>query len=713
MIQETRMSYIFRRLEDQKLFGKTMKMPDHSDHRASEWKRFLTVITAGVLTFLTLTGLSIYFLGFGESNQIMVLSHTVIGLLFVIPTTWYQIRHWRRHSTGSMTHVMLTGYFSTAAVIVAGISGLVLTYQAAFSTRIVYMWDLIHIVSTFAVIAAILAHVGWIVWRIFFAKKKESVTGIQAAIRNFSSGSIAIVVSLFILVAVSVWAYRPVVFNNTFPEDYSMLYGPDRPFAPSLAKTSTGGALDSRSLGGSQNCGTSGCHKQITQEWEVSAHRWSAMDPAFRAVQSIMGEQNGPESTRYCGGCHDPISLFSGSKNLFADDLTNAIGHDEGVSCIVCHGIKETDVQGNANYMLEQPDRYMFEMSETGLGRWTSNFLIRAYPKKHIESLQHKLFKSPEFCAACHKQFVDEEVNNVGWVQLQNQYDNWKNSRWHDPDDPTKNIECRECHMPLVQSTDPASGDNLDYNRTDDDGKHRSHRFLGANQFMPVHLKIPGGEEQVRLVEEWLRGDVDIPEIADKWVTGPAVPIELIVPETARPGEEISIAVSVTNNKLGHDFPTGPLDIIQAWIEVTVTDEDGREVFHSGKRDENHFIEPGTFMFKVEPVDQYGNLIDRHNLWEMVGVRYRRALFPGMSDQARFEFTYPGASTDDVKPLPEKTQVKMRLPRTQTTNLTVKARLLYRKVDQYMLNVLFGADSGLTSPISLISEAESRIVVRP
>ena len=42
-------------------------------------------------------------------------------------------------------------------------------------------------------------------------------------------------------------------------------------------------------------------------------------------------------------------------------------------------------------------------------------------------------------------------------------------------------------------------------------------------------------------------------------------------------------------------------------------------------RDERNFLQPGTFLFKAEPVDQYGNLIDRHNLWEMVGVRFRRA----------------------------------------------------------------------------------------
>ena len=103
-----------------------------------------------------------------------------------------------------------------------------------------------------------------------------------------------------------------------------MLIGPNRPFAPSLAKTDTGGAFDGRSLAGSQSCGTTGCHEQIAQEWQPSAHRYAAMDKIFLGIQEVMAKQNGAESTRYCGGCHDPISLFSGTKNIFADEKQDA-----------------------------------------------------------------------------------------------------------------------------------------------------------------------------------------------------------------------------------------------------------------------------------------------------------------------------------------------------------------------------------------------------
>jgi hypothetical protein len=446
-------------------------------------------------------------------------------------------------------------------------------------------------------------------------------------------------------------------------------------------------------MGGSASCGTSGCHDQVYREWAVSAHRYSAMDLGFRRVQATMGKQNGPESTRYCGGCHDPVSLFAGTKNLYEDELTNPIGRNEGVSCIVCHSIKETDIKGNASYVITQPARYLFELRDTvGAARLVRDFLIRAYPRHHVRSLEHRLFKSPEFCAACHKQFIDKEINQVGWVQLQNQYDNWRKSRWNDSTNARKTIECRECHMPLQDSHDPARGDNLDYNRSPSDGKHRSHRFVAANQFMPLALKLDGAQEQVNRTERWLQGKIDIPEIADKWRTGPAVPIELMAPKQVRPGEEVSLGVMITNNKVGHDFPTGPLDIIQSWIEVEVKDQAGHIVFESGERDQRHFIQPGSFIFKSEPVDQYGKLIDRHNLWEMVGVRYRRAMFPGQSDRAEFRFR------------------SSRRP----GRLSVSARLMYRKIDQFLLNFLFGESAGLTSPVTVLSQDSGTIdVVAP
>ena len=172
------------------------------------------------------------------------------------------------------------------------------------------------------------------------------------------------------------------------------------------------------------------------------------------------------------------------------------------------------------------------------------------------------------------------------------------------------------------------------------------------------------------------------------------------------PGSEIAIKAVVTSNKVGHDFPTGPLDIIQSWVEVNVADADGRVIYASGAVDDRHFIQPGAFMFKAEPVDQYGNLIDRHNLWEMVGVRYRRSLFPGFSDTAEYSFRCPGNAGDDRQASHKDRLFRLEAPSGGERNLTITARLLYRKIDQYLLNFLFGEKSGLTTTITEMAKAQ-------
>ena len=40
------------------------------------------------------------------------------------------------------------------------------------------------------------------------------------------------------------------------------------------------------------------------------------------------------------------------------------------------------------------------------------------------------------------------------------------------------------------------------------------------------------------------------------------------------------------------------------------------------------------------------------------------------------------------------------------------ARHLYRKIDQYLINFMFGKESGLTTPVTEMARAERTIVVR-
>jgi Cytochrome c554 and c-prime len=681
-----------------------MHSSEGSVHRIrTGWAAALAKLTGAALVFELITGLAITFGPFHSAVEWGLILHTIAGVLVLAPLAWYLWRHFDDYRGQAMSDVLLLGYIGLIALAVCAISGVVVTWQGALGIRTTPLWRYIHLISTLATLAATTPHIA-LAWL-----RRRGTDFVRPAQRWLSHAVVPSIAGVALIAALN-YAYSGTKYRNQFPAGYNFVYGKSRPFAPSLARTSTNGALDARSLAGSDSCGSSGCHTQIYDEWKPSAHRYSAMDTIFLGIQNVMAKQNGPESTRYCGGCHDPISLFSGTKNIFVENLTGLEGYKEGISCLACHSIQKTDIQGNANYTVMQPREYLWQWSrDRSLGAMARNFLIRAYPSEH-NRLSKRMYKKPEYCAACHKQFIDQEVNRVGWVQLQNQYDNWAASHWNHKGDARQTVECRECHMPLVDSSDPAAGDSTDYNRTPSDGKHRSHRFLAANNFMPALLHLEGARQHVELTNKWLEGRIAIPEIRNKWAEGPVVRLRIETPPAAEPGRKFSVRIVLTSNKVGHDYPTGPLDMIQSWVELQVHDDQGKTVFASGRRDEKNFLEPGTFLFKAEPVDQYGNLIDRHNLWEMVGVRYRRSLFPGYSDTVEYSLMCPSGGPR-VQPRDVPNVRKFEVPAANRGTYRIDAVLHYRKIDQFLLNYVLGEKSGLTSPVADIASATATVTV--
>ncbi len=674
------------------------------------WTDKLARISMYVLVLEIVSGLVLSLKYFSLLSQWGVLFHTVIGVIGLVPLNWHYFKHWKYYQKRDFNLATFFGYLAVVSVLVCSFSGILITYQGFFSLRSSEFLRTLHLISTFVILVTVIIH-------IFMAFLKVDRNGRKNGPSQFIVANISVIfisVATFFLLgnldSAKEW------HENEFPKDYNFLYGENRPFAPSLATTDTGKAFDDISLAGSKSCGTTDCHQEIYDEWLPSAHRYAAMDPFFQKIQKVMAESNGAESTRYCAGCHDPISLFSGTKNIFVKDLSNQHGFKEGISCLSCHGITKIDLKGNASYVMTQPSSYLWQWEEKpGIKRSLRDFLIRTYPNEH-KKLQRRMYKTPEYCATCHKQFIDKDINKVGWVQLQNQYDNWAASHWNNKLEPGKTLECRECHMPLVESNDPASGDVLDENRTFDDQKHRSHRFLGANNLVPKLLKLKGWKKQIALTHKWLKGKLEIPEISHKWRRGAAVNIDVELPESIKEGSKLPIKVIVRSNKVGHDFPTGPLDVIQSWIEIIVTDDTGKIVFTTGTVNEKKFIEPGSFIFKAEPVDQNGNLIDKHNLWEMVGVRFKRAIFPGYSDAIDYQVDYSSVGnihqtqSRNGKNFNIKEKIEIKVSK-RTKTIKVRASLKYRKIGQFLMNYAFEGDTSTTSPIVELSTTTKEVKV--
>jgi hypothetical protein len=57
-------------------------------------------------------------------------------------------------------------------------------------------------------------------------------------------------------------------------------------------------------------------------------------------------------------------------------------------------------------------------------------------------------------------------------------------------------------------------------------------------------------------------------------------------------------------------------------------------------------------------------------------------------------------------------EVEFAVPPERVTSLHVTAKLMYRKADQFLLNFLFGEESGITAPVTVMSVDEKTIQVK-
>jgi hypothetical protein len=134
-------------------------MPQEETAVRTGWVSTLSRLSLAALVFETLTGLVITFAAFHAAIQWTILVHTVVGLLTVIPLTWYLAAHWLDYKKYNMSDSLLLAYVSTVALLVCAVSGLVVTWQGLFATAMSPLWRNVHLYSTFAMLVTAVPHV--------------------------------------------------------------------------------------------------------------------------------------------------------------------------------------------------------------------------------------------------------------------------------------------------------------------------------------------------------------------------------------------------------------------------------------------------------------------------------------------------------------------------------------------------------------------------
>ncbi len=429
------------------------------------------------------------------------------------------------------------------------------------------------------------------------------------------------------------------------------------PFFPSLINTSTGQPVAPDEFESAKVC--QGCHGEIYRQWDGSMHSKAMVDPVFIALWKIGIRETNGAVDRLCMGCHTSIGTVTGGVTINHETLEiklSAIA-EQGVQCDFCHTVAALNIANtptldpqNASLIMDPGDvkRGPYDDAE-------SPYHDTAYSEIHTRS---------EFCGSCHNVF-----HPVSHFPIERTYEEWKDSVY-----AQAGIQCQDCHMmPVAAAAETARTMKKVKNpgKASPMGPQReqvyTHEFVGGNFTVTALL---GSEEHAGMARERLKS---------------AAEMDLILPEDLSPGDLATFKVKVTNAGAGHNLPTSLTEVRQMWLDVTVSDAAGSEVFRSGALDPEGNIDPEAAVFKAWAVDAEGH----HTVkpWEISHFERVRTIPPKGWDFERYSFLVPGQAAGP---------------------LTVRAVLRYRSYPQAVANFLLG-EGATTLPVVDMAVAEAKL----
>ncbi len=312
-------------------------------------------------------------------------------------------------------------------------------------------------------------------------------------------------------------------------------------------------------------CGN--CHADEYAAWKKSAHAHAAVDPMVKYGMGVEQASRGPQYSRQCAGCHDPVSLRSGDATL---------GSGRGISCLGCHDVSRLiRAGGNADVEATSHD-------------WTVSHKARA-------SADLVRLRSADFCAGCHQQFVP----GTGLVALST-FSEWQSSPYSghlgsssdggaDASPPgdagLATRSCVDCHMPKVAGV-------------------ADHAAPGGNVYLASTLT-----------------DNAFADVVKKKMQS-AIALQVVI---SGPNQ---VTVSVINNGVGHSFPTGVTDIREPWVEVDAMDAQNKTVQRFGGPDGSGLIPANAARLGIDIASSDGTILLRHELTETTRIPYDQRSFP-------------------------------------------------------------------------------------
>ena len=422
-----------------------------------------------------------------------------------------------------------------------------------------------------------------------------------------------------------------------------------QPFAPSYATTDLGRDLKVTDWEDPQVC--AGCHPRQYKGWKGSMHANAFKDPIFQAEWALAEKALGSNISNLCGGCHSPAGMLSQTiefdKNLGKHGGFTAPGvANEGVFCDVCHTISGTNLHntsqlehGNGSY-IASPGK----IKRGPLKDAKSPYHETAYSEHHTKS---------EFCGNCHNIF--NPINNF---PVERTYDEWKYSVYAQND-----VQCQDCHMVPVETAMRVADELTPARKLKDAGLGgfagmgapgeralvHDHAFVGGNAVVTEAMGDTASKEHAEIAKKRLQNVVEL---------------EGFVKQLK--GSLHQLKVKVTNARAGHDIPTSLTFIREIWLEISIKDDKGNEIYRSGWMDEHNEIEPNATVFKAHAVDKDGKVAEY--IWTVARFEERNTIPPKGHRWGKYAFNVP----EDSK------------------SIKISAKLNYRSFSQHFVDHLLG-----------------------
>ena len=452
------------------------------------------------------------------------------------------------------------------------------------------------------------------------------------------------------------------VYQSKVASSYSYKFGAGTPFLPSNATTDTGEFLDSNGFPTAAYCGH--CHQASAAQWRQSAHANSNRPIWYQRNVQLLKAEKGTEYMHHCEGCHDPIAVLSGQ--LTPGKPTNHAYDADGITCSVCHSIQKVTTRGTGSYVMGVP-AVLVDENDQPITRPVSDAEVLAHLDRHSKAVMKDFYKTPEYCASCHKAALPRQLNDYKWLRAFSVYDEWQASSFAKQSPLPFYVKdsvstCQTCHM---QREALSAGVNDPGAKN---GKLASHRWMGGNTLIPAFY---GYTEQSTKLIAYLKNNVlnvdlfGLEREGQEGDVGTVVAPMGLVDYKIAAGERLTADVVIQNKGAAHSLVPEQRDMYESWVNFTVKDASGKTLAESGFLKPSGDLDERSHSFTNRLINAKGGINDLHQVWNNRVVAYNNSIQSGRSQLVRYTFRMPAAATGDV---------------------TLTATIRYRRFDQHFID---------------------------